>query len=105
MDISVHCDGHGGVPQYFTQALDVKPQLDTACGKRMPQGMEIRVFHLRVLQRFFEAILHDPWFNKRACAVGQQIALCSTPILHQDREEKLRDRDGPDGAGAFGWGD
>ena len=59
MNIAVKSDIHTGVPKYFTQALNLKANFNTASSKCMPKRMKVCIGDAALLYIQLEMILHN----------------------------------------------
>lgn len=63
MNIAVKSDIHTGVPKYFTQALNLKANFNTASSKCMPKRMKVCIRDAALLYIQLEMILHCARLN------------------------------------------
>ena len=105
MNITVQRNIDVCMSQNLAQALYIKPQLHAACGKRMPEAVEIRRRNPTCGNSGFKMVLQGSRFHIAVFRSGQEKTAIRLTVSADQPGQFLRKRDLPDRTIAFGRGD
>jgi len=102
MHIPVQGNIYSSVSKNFTQALDIKAEFNTACGKCMSQCMEIHRNQATLFLYIMEIFLHSAGFNIFFIYSGKNISLTVGKFLLNKLDQTVWNWNCTDRTFAFG---
>ena len=102
MYVSVQGDVYSSVSKDLAQALDIKAELDTACGKCVSQCMEIHRNQTTLFLYIMEIFLHGAGLDVFFIYSGKDISLSVGKILLNELDQTVWNWNCTDRTFAFG---
>ena len=102
MYVSVQGDVYSGVSKNLAQALDIKAEFNTACGKCVPQCMEIHRNQTTLFLHIMEIFLHGAGLDVFFIYSGKDISLSVGKFLLNELNQTVRNWNCTDRTFAFG---